>query len=167
MKTFGTPMVTPEGVTFRPWILEEVDRGVVTRSEVGYDISSTGRVMVNDEGDDPDFPEQGDIRIVPSGSAMGEDFGNGNAFVYFNGDNQADQHFAWRFESARNVTTYTVMGVYLDGEVVATGTIEGKHEVDGGNGSVFAGTWAEHVEATNVDEAERIAVARRMVGVTL
>ena len=53
-------------------------------------------------------------------------------------------------------TTYTVIGFWYDSEPVATGAIEGEHEVGGGdsvNHYFEGGPWALPVRATDMDEA--------------
>lgn len=55
---------------------------------------------------------------------------------------------------------YTVVGVWLAGEPVPVGVIEGRHGVSGGDFGVFPdGLWASWVSAADIPGAEAAAVA--------
>jgi hypothetical protein len=53
---------------------------------------------------------------------------------------------------------YTVIGLYVDGDVLVAGVIEGSHPVSGGNWG-DEGPWATTVMADSIEEAETLAVA--------
>lgn len=159
MKTFGTSFTTPENVTFRPYLYEKHDGDKLIGTEIGYEVThAEGHPLWDDTEENPG--KVGFITLAPSTEADGEPDGHGNVFVYYNhGD--TDEHFSWVFDvpdGEPQPEIYTVVGVWLDGEAVAAGTVLGQHDVDGGNGETFEGHWAQHVVATSIAEAEAKAV---------
>jgi hypothetical protein len=58
---------------------------------------------------------------------------------------------------------WTVLGLWHEDEPIAVGTIEGEHDVHGGEGAhALQGPWAEVVKAFTADIAESTAIQRML-----
>ena len=98
---------------------------------------------------------QGGARI-----ARIESTGNQALVLTFEDGSQTSTSDGWPFEIEDTLTTWTVIGVWLNDEPVRIACVEGKHEVYGDDDyAIFEqGTWATWVEAGTWEDAEAAAV---------
>ncbi|KXO91028.1 Uncharacterised protein (plasmid) [Tsukamurella tyrosinosolvens] len=60
------------------------------------------------------------------------------------------------------MTMYTVVGAYDDGELLILGAVEGEHQLQGDTENWHGlQAWADHLEASNAQEACETAAGRR------